>query len=114
MIRLIKLAILIVLMVGLVLMAIANSDPMTVQLLPEPLAALLPIENTLTWPKYWILLAAVAFGLLLGYLWEYVREHKHRRTVSVREREVSRLEAEVNKLRKKTGEDQDDVVALLN
>jgi len=114
MLRFIKTIILGVILVALVLIAVANRDPMTVNLVPEALAGLLPIQNALTLPKYMILLAAIAVGLLIGYLFEYIREHKHRRKVNERSREVSKLETEVAKLRKKTGDDQDDVVALLN
>ena len=112
--RFIKLIILAVLLVGIVLVAVANRGMATVQLLPEPLVPLVDFQTAITLPLFVILLLAVGVGLLLGYILEWLRERKHRRAVGQTKREVSRLESEVANLRKKTGEGEDDVLALLN
>ena len=51
--------------------------------------------------------------MVLGYLLEWLREHKHRRRASQKAREAARLNREVERLRKETGRPEDDVLALL-
>lgn len=112
--RIIKLILLAVILAALVLMAVANRAAMTINLLPEELAEFSPIGNSLTLPGFVILGAAILVGLLIGYLVEYLREHKHRREVGRKERKLDAVEAELEALRRKTGEHKDDVIALLN
>jgi len=78
------------------------------------LVPLVNFQTEISLPLFVILLLAVAVGLLLGYILEWLRERKHRREVGQTKREVSRLESEVANLRRKSGEGQDDVLALLN
>lgn len=101
-------------MVGLVLVAVANRELVTVKLLPDQIADILGLSYAVTLPLFIILLAAILVGLLLGYLIEWIRERKHRREVSVKARELSRLESEVARMKKKTGDEDDEVLALLN
>jgi len=112
--RFIKLVLLAIILIGIVLVAVANRGMVTVQLLPEPLVPLVNFQTELSLPLFVVLLIAVGVGLLLGYILEWLRERKHRRAVGQTKREVSRLESEVANLRKKTGEGEDDVLALLN
>lgn len=112
--RFIKLLILAIILVGIVLVAVANNDFVTVQLLPTPLAEMVTFPTEITLPLFAVLLLAIGVGLLIGYILEWLRERKHRRAVGQTKREVSRLESEVANLRKKTGEGEDDVLALLN
>lgn len=112
--RFIKLLLLAIILVGIVLVAMANNEFVTVQLLPQPLAEMATFPTQITLPLFVVLLLAVGVGLLIGYILEWLRERKHRRAVGQSKREVSRLESEVANLRKKTGEGQDDVLALLN
>ena len=99
-------------MAALVLVALANRGPVSVALLPEglPFAAMLSREV----PMFVVIFAAVGVGLLLGYLMEYFREHKYRRQAAVKNREAAQLAAEVASLKKSSGSDKDDVLALLN
>jgi len=115
--RFIKLVLLAIILIGIVLVAVANRTMMTFNLLPAQLAELaanfnIPTEFTL--PTFAVLLLAVGMGLLLGYILEWLRERKHRKAVGQSKRELSRLESEIAAIRKKTGEGEDDVLALLN
>lgn len=112
--RTIKNLLLLVILIAIVVVAVANRDLATVQLLPAPLADVLGFNYDATLPLFVIILVSMLFGLLFGYFFEWFRERKHRRAVNVKERELSKLESEVQTLRKKTGEGQDDVLALLN
>jgi len=110
--RYIKYFILAVFMAALVLLALANREGILVSALPEglPYAEALSIEV----PLFVIIFAAIGVGLLLGYFLEYFREHKYRRQAAIKNREAAVLSAEVAKLKKSNGSDEDDVLALLN
>ena len=110
--RLIRMIILAVVAIILVTIALANRDPLTLRLLPEELSRLLGFSWDITLPVFAVLLGAVLGGLALGFIWEWVREHKHRATAAAERKERQRLEQEVKKVAPSpnTG---DDVLALL-
>lgn len=111
--RLIKLLILAILAIALVIVALANREPMTLQLLPESLSRLAGLDLRITLPAFVVLLGAVLIGLALGFVWEWVREHKHRATAVNERRERVRLEHEVRKVSPST-KPGDDVLAILD
>ncbi len=100
------------LMLVVIVLCIANSAFVTVNLLPAPLASILPASINL--PLFIVILASVLLGLLIGYILEYIREHKHRKTASRKHREAEQLSRQVANLKKKTGENDDDVLAFLD
>lgn len=112
MIRTLRYAVLGVVLLVLVLLAMANRDAVEVALLPDgmPLAT----DLRLTVPLFGIVFAALLFGLLLGIFFEYFREHKQRRDANQTRREANKLANEVERLKSESGEDEDDVLALLN
>lgn len=112
--RTLKNLLLVLILILIVIVAVANRDMASVQLLPAQLADVLNFNYQITLPLFVIILGSMLLGLLLGYFVEWFRERKHRRAVTVKERELTKLESEVQSLRKKTGEGQDDVLALLN
>ncbi len=114
MLRYIKLALATVIMIGIVLVAVANREFVTLKLLPDPIADVLGMPYSVTLPLFIVLLAAVLIGLLLGYLIEWLRERKHRKEVNIKSRELSKLESEVQRMKKKSGEEDDEILALLN
>jgi lipopolysaccharide assembly protein A len=93
------------LMLAVVLLSLANIEPVTVNLLPGPLAAIAPWSLQL--PLFVVILAAVLLGLLIGYVLEYIREHKHRKTASQKKREAELLAREVTTLKKNAGQTED-------
>ncbi len=115
MIRLVKYLILFVIAVGLITVAMANRGPMTLQLLPEGIDNLLApnMNMALTMPVFLVILATFLAGMLFGFIWEWLREHKHRATAKTERRERERLEQEVRKVAPpaKAG---DDVLAILD
>jgi FtsZ-binding cell division protein ZapB len=58
-------------------------------------------------------LLSLLTGMLLGYILEWLREHRHRRRAAQKAREAAALRDEVERLRRETGRGQDDVLALL-
>jgi uncharacterized integral membrane protein len=113
MLRLIKYLILFLIAVALITVAMANRGPMTLQLLPEGVASLFGLNMDLTMPVFLVILGTFLLGLLFGFIWEWLREHKHRATAKVERRERERLEQEVKKVAPpaKSG---DDVLAILD
>jgi len=98
----------------LIVVAVANRQPVQLQFLPEDLAAFVPFGGSITVPLFLVIFAGVLGGLLIGFVWEYLREFKVRNDLSKSTKQVKSLEREVGKLRAKTGEGQDDVLALLD
>lgn len=98
----------------LVVVALANREFVTLNVVPDELAMFLPIKNAYSVPLFLVILGSIVVGLLIGFVWEYFREFKQRNDAARRKRELNRLEREVQGLREKTGEGKDDVLALLD
>lgn len=109
--RYIRYAILAVFMLALVLIALANRGAVEVAALPDglPFAAELKLQV----PMFAVIFAAIVLGLVVGYFLEYFREHKFRRRAAQKSREAAQLSTEVQRLKKESGKDEDDVLALL-
>ncbi len=101
--------------VALVLLtvALANRAPVSVRLLPEDLAVLTGLTWAAQLPLFLVIFGGIVAGVLIGFVWEWFREMKHRSTASVKSREVARLERELAVLRDGTSLPKDDVLALL-
>lgn len=110
--RLIRWFILAVIAIALIVVAMANRESLTVQLLPEELSRLVGVNWEITLPVFMIMFVAMFVGVALGYLLEWVREHKHRATAATETRERQRLEQQVKAVVPSTDEG-DDVLALL-
>ena len=103
-------------MLGIVLISIslANREPVTLRLAPEEMAGLLGLEWAISLPLFVVVLGGVVAGLVIGFVWEWLREYKHRRDASIRSREVERLEREVTRLRGERNRGKDEVLAILD
>jgi len=99
----------------LILIGLANRDFVTVRAMPEALAELLGLSPDIQLPLFVVIFIGVGFGLVIGFLWEWVREHRIRADARVKSREVETLKREVEQLRGavSTAQGQDDVLALL-
>lgn len=98
----------------LVTVALANRGSVTLNALPADLAALTGVGWTVELPLFLVIFGGIAAGLLIGFVWEWFREGKHRSTASAKSREAARLERELAMLRDAKGEVQDDVLAILD
>lgn len=113
--RYVRYAVLVLLTLLLLAVALANRAPVQVSLLPESLAALFGVDWSIRMPLFAVLFGGAAAGLMIGFLWEWLREHKHRKAASVHSRQVTRLERELAVMRDSASlPEQDEVVALLN
>lgn len=99
----------------LILVGLANRGLVTVHAIPESLADLVGISPDVQVPLFVVLFAGVGAGLLIGFLWEWVREHRIRADARAKTREVDALRREVANLRSTRADDgEDDVLALLD
>ena len=110
--RIIRWVILGALAIALVTIALANRGPMTVRLLPEPLEGLFGLSWQVTMPVFIIIVISMALGVLLGFVWEWVREHKHRSEAASERRMRQDLEQQVKTTQKPQGE-RDEILALV-
>jgi uncharacterized integral membrane protein len=94
-------------------LALANRGWVTLRLLPEEMAALIGVEASVEMPLFLVAFAGIVLGLLIGFLWEWLREHKHRAAAAAAKREAERLGREVSRLREANTSPEDEVLALL-
>ncbi len=114
MIRALRIALIVLLMIALLIVASANRSLVMLQLLPDSFAALFQVNQQIEVPVFLVLFLGIVIGLLIGFVWEWLREYKHRRVASTKTREVSKLERELAAMRDQTSLPQDDVLALLS
>jgi len=100
--------------VALILVALANRQVTTLRIIPEELSGLFAVtpvfENI---PVFFILFGGVLTGLIIGFIWEWIREAQERAEMARLKRDNARLRKEVAKLKGKQ-EAGDDVLALLD
>lgn len=101
-----------VLAVVLLTVALGNRAPTAIHAMPEDMAAFLGFQWSTTLPLYLVIFGGIVVGLMIGFLLEWFREHKHRASASSRAKKIAHLERELSELRSK-GDHTDDVVALL-
>ncbi|MCK0096476.1 LapA family protein [Yoonia sp. F2084L] len=99
----------------LILIGLANRDIVTVRAMPEALGDLLGLSPDIQLPMFVVIFIGVGAGLMIGFLWEWVREHRIRAEARAKAREVESLRREVEQLRGAAAgaKSDDDVLALL-
>ncbi len=84
------------------------------QLMPDVLAEMAGFNPSVTLPLFVVVLGGIAAGLIIGFFWEWLREHKHRREAGQKSREVHVLKREVSRLRDEKHQGKDEVLAILD
>lgn len=97
----------------LILVGLANRDFVTVHAMPTVLADLIGVSADIQLPLFVVIFLGVGAGLMIGFLWEWVREHRIRADARGKAREVNQLRQEVARMKSEGKGDQDDVLALL-
>ncbi|MEM9584332.1 MAG: LapA family protein [Pseudomonadota bacterium] len=97
----------------LLIVALANRGSVSVQLLPDELASYVGQPLSLSVPLFVIIFVAIAVGLLIGFVWEWLREHKHRAEARMQKREKEKLARQVKGMKARKAEGKDEVLALL-
>lgn len=113
MLRYLRYALIAVLMVLLLTVGLANRTVVPVRFLPEDVAALFGVSWQMEMPLFLVLFGGVVAGVVIGFTWEWLREHKHRKVASEKKREVARLERELAVMKDSASVPGDDVLALI-
>jgi putative membrane protein len=100
--------------VALIAVALANRSIVTLKVLPDEVAGLFAVNPSINMPLFVVIFGGIIAGLLVGFVWEWFREHGIRSEASKAGRNVRRLEREVARLKGENSQGQDDVLALLD
>lgn len=114
MIRTLRYVLLALLAIVLLTVALANRNLVTLRALPDDLAAFAGFGWQIELPLFAVIFASIIAGVLIGFVWEWFREHKYRAEATTKTREVSKLERELAVMRDTKPDQQDDVLALLD
>ena len=98
----------------LISVALANRGLVQLQLLPTGLSDLLGIQQQISLPLFIVIFGGVIAGLLVGFIWEWLREHKHRAEAARKGTEVRQLQRELKRTQKERDKDKDEVLAILD
>lgn len=99
--------------VALVTVAFGNRDSVTLRLLSEELSGVVGFSWTVDLPLFIVVFASIIFGLIIGFIWEWIREAGLRGEAAKHRNEVGQLKREVRKLKTEPAEPKDEVLALL-
>jgi uncharacterized integral membrane protein len=91
-VRVLKTLFWLVVAAALVTVGLANRGMVELRLLPEALEARIGALPDLELPLFLVIMGSVALGLLIGFVWEWIREIPERA-------EARRLAAELERLR---------------
>jgi len=98
----------------LIIVGLANRGMVTLRAMPEGLAAMVGVSPDIALPLFVVILLGVAVGLLIGFLWEWLREYHIRAEARAKSREVEALQREIGRLRNAQNVGKDEVLALLD
>lgn len=74
-----------------VTIALANRAPVTLALWPDTVTAFLGFGYSVTLPLFAVVGGAAGLGLVLGLVWEWLREHSLRKDAARTRRELDRV-----------------------
>lgn len=100
--------------IALVLIALANRQSVSVQMLPGELAGVAALNPAYQVPLYVVIFGGILAGLVIGFVWEWIREAKERAEAVRQRRELAALRAEVIALKGEKHKGKDEVLALLD
>ncbi|MEM6826154.1 MAG: DUF1049 domain-containing protein [Pseudomonadota bacterium] len=112
--RYIRYLFLAILAICLLTVALANRSLVTLNLFPDEIAEFAGIAPTITLPVFIVIFAGIVAGLLIGFVWEWLREHKYRSVAVTERRERVRLEHEVKELKGPEPTGGQDIIAILD
>ncbi|MEC3860313.1 LapA family protein [Mesobacterium sp. TK19101] len=115
--RYIRYAFLGALAIVLMVVALANRATVTLNTLPDRIAEIPgmgPFALSIELPLFLVIFAGIAAGLMIGFVWEYLREHKHRADAARKGGEVRKLERELRRVKGQRDQGKDEVLALLD
>lgn len=112
--RYVRVTILVILGLALFLIAFANRAPVELRLIPEELANLWQGGNAVTLPLFIVILGSVVVGVIIGFIWEWLREHRYRSGLKSNSRELTRLRREVEAIKSRPEDQTDEIARILD
>jgi len=103
--------------VVLIVVSLANLDTVTLNSLPAGMTGMPGLDLlafSIEIPLFLVIFAGIAAGLMIGFVWEWLREMKHRSAAARGQREAAQLKREVKRLKGANNEGKDEVLALLD
>lgn len=100
--------------IALVAIALANRNIVEIKLLPDEVAGLFAMAPRVELPLFLIIYGGILVGLLVGFVWEWMREHAQRAEAARTAREMRRMEREIKRLKGEKHAGKDEVLALLD
>ena len=110
--RLARTLFLIFLAIILVVISLANSDNVSLYLLPTDLSSLMGTTISINIPLFLVFFSGIFIGLIIGFVWEWLREYKFRVEANRNEKRLSRAETKLSEMHGKENK-EDDVLTLL-
>ena len=96
----------------LFLLSLANSEKVTLYFLPENLASFLEIKIAVNIPLFLVFFSGIFIGLVIGFVWEWLREYKFRAEANNYQKRLFKAENELSELHARENK-KDDVLTLL-
>ena len=87
---------------------------MDIRILPSELEGFFGDGIIFSIPIFVLFLCGVIFGLFVGFVWEWIREMKHRSASSRKSKELAKVENELSQLKRESGQNEDEILLLLN
>ena len=103
---------LIFLAIILVVISLANSENVSLYLLPTDLSSLMGTTISINIPIFLVFFSGIFIGLIIGFIWEWLREYKFRVEANLNEKRLSNVETELSEMHAKDNKG-DDVLTLL-
>ncbi|TMM55326.1 LapA family protein [Sulfitobacter sabulilitoris] len=112
--RYIRYACIAIFAIALIAVALANRDMVMLKVLPNEVAGFFAVNPSIQLPLFLVILGGILVGLLVGFVWEWIREYGERAEAARQAREMRRLEREIARLKGEKHKDKDEVLALLD
>ncbi|KAJ02942.1 LapA family protein [Sulfitobacter mediterraneus] len=100
--------------VALISVALANRAVVPLKILPTEVSHWFAVNPQIELPLFLVILGSIVAGLLVGFVWEWIREYGQRAEAARQAREMRRLEREVARLKGEKHQGKDEVLALLD
>ena len=100
--------------VALIAVALANREVVSLRLVPTEVSGWFAMTPAMEMPLFIVIFGSIVVGLLVGFVWEWIREHNQRAEAARQAREMRRLQREVARLKGEKHEGKDEVLALLD
>ena len=99
--------------VGLVAVAFGNRQIVTLRLLPEELDGVVGRVWSVNLPLFIVVFLSIIAGLMIGFLWEWIREASLRGEAARHKTENATLKREVRQLKTEPQSPKDEVLVIL-